>query len=63
MAIEKTKAFFLKLGMRTTLTEMEIADEHFEDMAKRATKNDSQTVGHLKRLNHQDIVEILKLAL
>ena len=63
LAIEKTKAFFLKLGMRTTLTEMEIADEHFEDMAKRATKNDSQTVGHLKRLNHQDIVEILKLAL
>lgn len=63
LAIEKTKAFFLKLGMRTTLTEMEIADEHFEDMAKRATKNDSQTVGHLKPLNHQDIVEILKLAL
>lgn len=63
LAIEKTKEFFLKLGMRTTLTEMEIADEHFEDMAKRATKKDSQTVGHLKPLNQQDIVEILKLAL
>lgn len=63
LAIEKTKAFFLKLGMRTTLTEMEISDEHFEDMAKRATKNGSQTVGHLKPLNHQDIIEILKLAL
>ncbi|MDT2660124.1 iron-containing alcohol dehydrogenase [Enterococcus hulanensis] len=63
LAIEKTKEFFLKLGMRTSLTEMEIKAEHFEDMAKRATKNDSQTVGHLKPLNQQDIVEILKLAL
>ena len=63
LAIEKTKEFFLKLGMRTTLTEMEIKAEHFEDMAKRATKNDTQTVGHLKPLNQQDIVEILKLAL
>ncbi|MBO0455336.1 iron-containing alcohol dehydrogenase [Enterococcus hulanensis] len=63
LAIEKTKEFFLKLGMRTSLTEMEIKAEHFEEMAKRATKNDSQTVGHLKPLNQQDIVEILKLAL
>jgi len=63
LAIEKTKAFFIKLGMRTTLTEMEIKDDHFEAMAKRATKDDSQTVGHLKPLNQQDIVEILKLAL
>lgn len=63
LAIEKTKVFFIKLGMRTTLTELEIKDDHFEDMAKRATKNDSQTVGHLKPLNQQDIVEILKLAL
>lgn len=63
LAIEKTKEFFLKLGMRTSLTEMEIKAEHFEDMAKRATKNDSQAVGHLKPLNQQDIVEILKLAL
>lgn len=63
LAIEKTKAFFIKLGMRTTLTEMGIKDDHFEAMAKRATKDDSQTVGHLKPLNQQDIVEILKLAL
>ncbi len=63
LAIEKTKAFFIQLGMRTTLSELAIKDDHFEDMAKRATNNNSQTVGHLKPLNQQDIVEILKLAL
>lgn len=63
LAIEKTKEFFVKLGMRTTLTDLEIGDHHFEVMAERATKEDVQTVGHLKPLDSSDIVEILKLAL
>lgn len=63
LAIEKTKEFFVKLGMKTTLTELEIDDTHFETMADRATKGDMQTVGHLKSLNSSDIVEILKLAI
>jgi alcohol dehydrogenase YqhD (iron-dependent ADH family) len=63
LAIEKTKEFFVKLGMKTTLTELEIDDTHFETMADRATKGDLQTVGHLKSLNSSDIVEILKLAI
>ena len=63
LAIEKTKEFFVKLGMKTTLTELEIDDTHFETMADRATKGDMQTVGHLKSLNSTDIVEILKLAI
>lgn len=49
--------------MKTTLTELEIDDTHFETMADRATKGDMQTVGHLKSLNSSDIVEILKLAI
>lgn len=63
LAIEKTRDFFVKLGMRTTLTELGIDHAHFEVMADRATKSDSQTVGHLKPLNSSDIVEILKLAI
>ncbi|WP_283159482.1 hypothetical protein [Virgibacillus pantothenticus] len=38
-------------------------DTHFVQMANRATKNNTQPVGHLKKLYAADIVEILKLAL
>ncbi|MDT2598666.1 iron-containing alcohol dehydrogenase [Enterococcus hulanensis] len=62
LAIEKTKEFFVKLGMKTNLTDAGIDNEHFEAMAERATKNDTQTVGHLKPLNSSDIVKILELA-
>ncbi|MBO0451533.1 MULTISPECIES: iron-containing alcohol dehydrogenase [Enterococcus] len=61
-AIEKTKDFFVELGMKTNLTEAGIDDTHFKAMADRATKNDAQTVGHLKPLNSSDIVKILELA-
>ncbi|HCM88892.1 MULTISPECIES: iron-containing alcohol dehydrogenase [Vagococcus] len=63
LGIEKTKEFFNKMGMRSTLAEFDIDNTHFEEMANRATKNDSQTVGHLKPLNSEDIINILKLAL
>ncbi|MBO1265425.1 iron-containing alcohol dehydrogenase [Proteiniclasticum sp. SCR006] len=60
---DKLKDFFRSLGLKTTLGEMEIADEHFELMANRATSNDTQTVGHYIPLDNKRIVEILKLAL
>ena len=63
LAISKTKDFFVGLGMKTSLTELGIDETHFETMAERATKGDTQTVGHLKPLNSSDIIEILKLAL
>lgn len=62
-AIEQTKEFFIKLGMRTTLTEMDINSEKFEIMANRATNHDKQPVGHLKPLYSEDIIKILQLAL
>lgn len=63
LAISKTKDFFNSMGMKKTLKEFDIDDSHFETMAMRATKNDLQTVGHLKPLGKEDIIEILKLAL
>ncbi|MGL9970444.1 hypothetical protein IGI80_001349 [Enterococcus sp. DIV1420a] len=61
-SIEKTKEFFVKLGMRTILNEMSIDDKQFESMANRATNGNTQHVGHLKPLYNEDIFEILKLA-
>ncbi|MCQ2520792.1 MAG: iron-containing alcohol dehydrogenase [Lachnospiraceae bacterium] len=53
--------FFKKLGLRTHLNELNIDDTHFEEMAKRATRNG--TVGHYVPLDSEKFVAILKLAL
>ncbi len=58
---EKLKAFFKKLGLKTTLSELGIDEKDFEVMAKRATRNGS--VGHYEPLDAITIVNILKLAL
>ena len=53
--------FFKELGLRTRLGELGIDDAHFEEMAKRATRNG--TVGHYVPLNEEKFVDILRLAL
>ncbi|MCR4604980.1 MAG: iron-containing alcohol dehydrogenase [Eubacterium sp.] len=58
---EELEAFFRKIGLKTTLTELGIDDRDFEVMAKRATKNGK--VGHYVPLDEKSFVEILKLAL
>ncbi len=58
---EKLKAFFQKLGLKTTLKELGIDDKDFETMAKRATRNGS--VGHYEPLDAGAIQSILALAL
>lgn len=58
---EKLTAFYKKLGLKTTLTELGIDDKDFETMAKRATRNG--TVGHYVPLDAKAFTEILKLAL
>ncbi len=62
-SIEKTRDFFNSMGMKSRLSEFGMDDTHFVEMANRATKNNTQPVGHLKKLYAADIVEILKLAL
>ena len=59
---EKLEAFFKKLGLKTSLAELGIGSEHFEEMADRATKNGAQTVGHYIPLDKQRFIDILKLA-
>lgn len=54
------KRFFKDLKLKTTLTEMGISREHFEEMAQRATLGG--TVGHYLPLDSDRIIEILKLA-
>ena len=58
---EKLAAFFKKLKLATTLSELHIGDEHFDAMAARAVRNGK--VGHYVPLDASAIKKILKLAL
>lgn len=60
---EKLKSYFSSLNLHTTLSEINIDESHFEEMALRATNNDTQTVGHYIPLNKDRFIEILKLSL
>lgn len=60
---DKLNQFFKSLNLRTSLSELNITDVHFEEMANRATNNDTNTVGHYIPLHVKEIIEILKLAL
>lgn len=61
-AIRKSRKFFNSLGLPSKLSEVNISDEKFEDMAKNAIKHYGQ-VGSFKRLSKEDIVEILRMSL
>lgn len=58
---EKLAAFFKKLKLATTLSDLKIDDKDFEVMAARAVKNGN--VGHYVPLDTTAIKDILKLAL
>ncbi len=58
---EELEKFFKKLGLKTRLSELNIDDSHFDEMAARATKNGP--VGHYEKLDAKAIAEVLKLAL
>lgn len=60
-SIEKTREFFTSLGCPASLSEINIDDSHFEEMAKNAVFRGP--VGSMKKLTEKDILEIYKLAL
>ena len=60
---ERLLEFYKKLGLRTSLTEMEIDGTHFDEMALRATSGGSCTVGHYYPLDMEKFVEVLNYAL
>lgn len=55
--------FFKSLNLKTTLGELDIDNQHFEEMADRATNFDQGTVGHYIPLEKKEFIEILVLAL
>ena len=61
-AIEAVEHFaFDVLGLKKTLTELNIGEEHFEDMAKHASMG--AFIPGIKNLNQEDIVAIYKMCL
>jgi len=55
--IAKMESFYKAIGLPVRLSEVDIPDDRFEDMAKKTVK-----LGSIKKLTDQDIVEIYKLA-
>ena len=63
--IQATVEYFLSLAMPVCIGELEtgiLSEEELEDMAARATGNDTFTVAKFKELHKQDIFEMLKKA-
>lgn len=59
---DKLQEFFQSLNLKTTLTELNITNEHFTEMALRTTQNNTCTVGHYVPLDKDKIIAILLLA-
>lgn len=60
--IKATEDFFKTLGMPIRLSEAGIIDNRFEEMANKATSNNTSTLGAFVKLTKDDIVAIYKLA-
>ncbi|MBM7870786.1 alcohol dehydrogenase YqhD (iron-dependent ADH family) [Clostridium pascui] len=59
--IERTKAYFKKIGMPVSLTEANVPSDRFEEMASKGTENGP--LGNFVKLHKEDIVNIFNLAL
>lgn len=60
-AIEKTKSFFISLGLPTNLKDVGINKEKLEVMSSAATRNGP--LGEFRPLNTDDVLQILKASL
>ncbi|WP_434302165.1 iron-containing alcohol dehydrogenase [Clostridium botulinum] len=60
-AIEKTREYFIELGIPATLKEVGIGEEKLEQMAEAATRNG--TLDGFKPLSTEDVLNIYKLSL
>ena len=63
--IEATKRFFSSLGMPVSIHELlgrEITDDEIEEMARRASHDGQITLGNIRVLKREDMVEIYKMA-
>lgn len=55
--------FLSSIGLPTRLSHANIDDAHLEEMADKCTASGTQTVGAVMKLNKNDVLNILKLAL
>ena len=61
--IEKTKEFFASLNMPTSFSEADIPTDRLEEMAEKAIASTGGNTGNFVRLNKEDVLRILELAL
>ena len=61
LAIQKTRDFFVSVGLPSTLREIGIGEEKLEEMAEHAVSNGK--IGNFKPLDAQDVLNIFKAAL
>jgi len=62
-AIAALEDFYKSIGMPTRLSDFDIDDSRIEEMAKKATHNDTNTIGNFVKMNMEDVLNIFKLAL
>jgi alcohol dehydrogenase YqhD (iron-dependent ADH family) len=60
LGIQKTREFFCSLDMPSALSQVNINDEKFEEMAAKAVYFGK--IGNFKKLKKEDVLEILKLS-
>lgn len=63
--IEATERFFAQLGMPVNIRELlgrDITDEEIEEMARRASRDDTLSLGNIRVLQRKDMIAIYKMA-
>ena len=63
--IQAMERFFESIGMPVSIHALlgkEVTEEEIQDMADKATKGATQTLGNLKVLNKEDVIEIYRMA-
>ncbi|MGQ9596634.1 MAG: iron-containing alcohol dehydrogenase [Thermoproteota archaeon] len=60
--IERLKCFFKRIGLPTSLRELDIPDDRLEEMALRCTEGGTSKIGNFVKLGKEDVLNILKNA-
>lgn len=63
LLLERLESFYRSLGLPVRLSEVNIGDEHFAEMAEKAVKSRNGALGKYVRLSVSDAEEIYRLAL
>jgi len=60
--IKRMTEFFKSMGLPVKLSEINIPDDRFEEMADKCTSSDTKLIGGFVKLKKSDIINIYKLA-